>query len=159
MSIRGPEALASLDEAMRDIRREEEDISRRLARSADKLGKIRETEAGLFRQLAQVRLDPAMQSELDGRISGAEAKARDMLKAHSRELGKAEQDVAEIDASLTRLTGERAAALKTLSEQQEAFKALVAQLGPTIAKDPAFAQKKQQAAELADIAADRKSVV
>jgi len=153
MSIRGPEALASLDEAMRDIRREEEDISRRLARSADKLGKIRETEAGLFRQLAQVRLDPAMQSELDGRISSAEAKARDMLKAHSKELGRAEQDVAEIDATLTRLTGERAAALKTLSEQQEAFKALVARLEPTIAQDPAFAEKKKQAQELADIAA------
>ena len=40
MSIRGPEALASLDEAMRDIRREEEDISKRLARSAEKIGKI-----------------------------------------------------------------------------------------------------------------------
>lgn len=61
MSIRGPEALASLDEAMRDIRREEEEITRRLSRSAEKLGKIRENEAELFRQLAQLRLDPAVQ--------------------------------------------------------------------------------------------------
>ena len=112
MSIRGPEALASLDEAMRDIRREEEDITKRLARSAEKVGKIKETEAELFRQLAQLRLDPAVQGELDGRISAAEAKARDMLKMHAKDLGKAEQDIAELDAALARLTAERTEALR-----------------------------------------------
>ena len=84
MSIRGPEALASLEEAMRDIRREEEEITKRLARSAEKLGKIRESEAELFRQLAQLRLDPAMQGELDGRISAAENRARAMLNDSPR---------------------------------------------------------------------------
>ncbi|HTM76046.1 MAG TPA: hypothetical protein VL133_00235, partial [Devosia sp.] len=69
MSIRGPEALASLDEAMRDIRREEDEISKRLARSAERISKIREGEAELFLQLAQLRVDPAVQAELDGRIS------------------------------------------------------------------------------------------
>ena len=71
MSIRGPEALASLDEAMRDIRREEDEISTRLARSAERVAKIRESEAELFRQLAQLRLDPAVQGELDGAISAS----------------------------------------------------------------------------------------
>ena len=86
MSLRGPEALASLDEAMRDIRREEDEISKRLARSGERMSKIRESEAELFRQLAQLRLDPDVQSELDGRISAAEAKARDMLKSHAQDL-------------------------------------------------------------------------
>ena len=152
MSIRGPEALASLDEAMRDIRREEEDISKRLARSAEKVGKIRETEAELFRQLAQLRLDPAVQGELDGRISAAEAKARDMLKAHAKELSKAEGDIAELDATLARLTGERTEALKVFEGHQTELKALAARLGATIAKDPAFAAKRSQASELEAIA-------
>ena len=153
MSIRGPEALGSLDEAMRDIRREEEDISKRLARSAEKLGKIRETEAELFRQLAQVRLDPAMQAELDGRISSAENKARDLLKAHARDLGKAEKDVAELDVALARLTAERGEALKEYEGHQGELKALAARLGPTIARDPEFSAKRQTASELAEIAA------
>ncbi len=152
MSIRGPEALASLDEAMRDIRREEEDISKRLARSAEKVGKIRETEAELFRQLAQLRLDPAVQGELDGRISAAEAKARDMLKAHAKELSKAEGHIAELDATLARLTGERTEALKVFEGHQTELKALAARLGATIAKDPAFAAKRSQASELEAIA-------
>ena len=78
MSIGGPQALASLEEAMRDIRREEDEISRRLARSTEVVAKIKESEAELFRQLAQLRLDPAIQAELDGRISSAESKAREM---------------------------------------------------------------------------------
>ena len=153
MSIRGPEALASLDEAMRDIRREEEDISRRLARSAEKLGKIRESEAELFRQLAQLRLDPAVQGELDGRISSAEAKARDMLRSHAKDLSKAEKDAADVDAALARLTGERNEALKAFEAQQGELKALAAKLGPSIARDPAFAAKRQAATALADVAA------
>lgn len=153
MSIRGPEALASLDEAMRDIRREEEEITRRLARSAEKLGKIRENEAELFRQLAQLRLDPAVQGELDGTISAAESKARDMLKAHAKDLSKAEKDVAGIDAALAKLTADRAETLKAFEGQQAELKALAARLGDSIAKDPQFAAKRSRATELADVAA------
>lgn len=153
MSIRGPEALASLDEAMRDIRREEDDISKRLVRSSEKLGKIRETEAELFRQLAKLRLDPQVQGELDGRISTAEAKARDLLKAHTKDLSKAEKDVGDVDAALAGLTQDRNAALKVFEGHQGELKALAAKLGPSIARNPAFAGKRQAAKELAEIAA------
>lgn len=153
MSIRGPEALASLDEAMRDIRREEDEISKRLARSAERVTKIKETEAELFRQLAQLRLDPAVQGELDGAISQAEAKARDMLKAHAKELSKAEGDVAQRDADLARLSGERTTVLKAFEGHQAELKALATRLGPSIAREPAFAAKRTEATELSDVAA------
>jgi len=153
MSIRGPEALASLDEAMRDIRREEDEISKRLARSGERVGKIRESEAELFRQLAQLRLDPALQQELDGRISQAEAKARDMLKSHASDLSKAEKDLGAIDAQLSALTGERATALSELATRQGELKALATQMQPSIARDPAYAAKRAAAAELDEIAA------
>jgi hypothetical protein len=153
MSIRGPEALASLDEAMRDIRREEDEISKRLARSAERVTKTRESEAELFRQLAQLRLDPALQGELDGAISQAEIKARDMLKEHAQALGRTEKELADIDAGLARLTEERAAALKQLDGHQSELKALANRIGGDVAKDPAFAAKQKEAAELAEIAA------
>ena len=44
MSLTGPEALRSLDEALRDIRREEDEIAKRLARSAELMTKLREQE-------------------------------------------------------------------------------------------------------------------
>ena len=153
MSIRGPQALASLDEAMRDIRREEEEISRRLARSAEKLGKIRENEAQLFRQLAQLRLDPAVQAELQGTISAAETKARAMLKTHASALSMAETSVTDLDARLAQLTAERAEALKQLEAHQDELKALAARLAPTFASDPAHASRREQSAALAEVAA------
>lgn len=153
MSIRGPEALASLDEAMRDIRREEDEISKRLARAAERISKIRESEAELFRQLARLRLDPAVQGELDGAITTAETKARAQIKTHAKELSKAENAIASIDEALNKLTGERADALKQFESHQAQLKALASKLGATIARDPAFAAKRQKASELAEVAA------
>jgi DNA repair exonuclease SbcCD ATPase subunit len=153
MSIRGPQALASLDEAMRDIRREEDEISKRLARSAERVTKIKETEAELFRQLAQLRLEPGVQGELDGVISQAEAKARDILKLHAQQLGQSESQVAEADAALIRLTEQRADALRQYETQQGELKALAGRVGPAIARDPAFVAAREEARELADVAA------
>ncbi|MGV3490602.1 MAG: hypothetical protein ACO1OG_04695, partial [Devosia sp.] len=86
MSLSGPEALRSMDDALRDIRREEDEIAKRLARSAELVTKFKETESELLRQLAQVRLAPASQEALTGRLSQAEMKARDMLNKHGAEL-------------------------------------------------------------------------
>ncbi|KKB13147.1 hypothetical protein VE25_03440 [Devosia geojensis] len=153
MTIRGPEALASLEEALRDIRREEDEISKRLARATDIITKMRETEAELFRKLAQVRLDPSVQRELEGRISQSESKAREMLKSHAEALAGTESELAEIDAEINRLTGDRGEALKDVEAHQGELKALSTRIGGVVAKDPAYAQKRAQADELQAIAA------
>lgn len=152
MSIRGPEALASLEEAMRDIRREEDEISRRLARTAERITKIKESEAELFRQLARLRLDPAMQEELDGRISSAEAKARDMLKNHASDVGKAEKAISAVDDARANLIENRTAALKRLEEHQGMLKRLAERLASKLAADPAFQAKRRETEELDRIA-------
>ena len=61
--------------------------------------------------------------------------------------------MAESDATLSRLTAERAEALKLFEGHQSELKALAAKLGASIAREPAFAAKRAQATELADIAA------
>ena len=100
MSISGPEALGSLDEALRDIRREEDEIAKRLARSNERIAKFRETEAELFRQLAMVRLDPIAQAQLEGHISQAEAAARELMKRHAADLSATETRLTELDAAI-----------------------------------------------------------
>ncbi|ODT76033.1 MAG: hypothetical protein ABS76_32375 [Pelagibacterium sp. SCN 64-44] len=152
MSIRGPQALASLEEAMRDIRREEDELSKRVARSAERIAKIKESEAELFRQLAQLRLDASMQGELDGQISSAEARARDMLKNHAREVSEAEQAMSAVDAARAALVEKRGAALAGLEEQQKKLSELTASLSGTLAADPQFQAKKQETEELDRVA-------
>jgi chromosome segregation ATPase len=152
MSIGGPQALASLEEAMRDIRREEDEISRRVARGAERVNKIKESEAELFQQLARLRLEPAVQSELSGRISGAEARARDMLKTHARDVSAAEQTIREIDAVRAGLVERRAEATARLQRERDALRSLSASVGPKLAADPAFSAKRRQTEELDQIA-------
>jgi hypothetical protein len=153
MTIRGPQALASLEEALRDIRREEDDINRRLARTNERITKIRETEGDLFRKLAKIRLDPAVQAEIEGRMLASEATARDMLKTHSKALTGAERQLAEADQEIARLTDTRTAVLADLEARQGELKAISAKIGAAVSKDPDYAQKRAHADELARIAA------
>jgi hypothetical protein len=152
MSIRGPQALASLEEAMRDIRREEEELSKRVARAAERLGKTREHEAELFRQLARLRLGPDLQAELDGRISSAEAKARDMLKAHSKDVSKAEKAIQALDARRAELAEKRAVALAEAEQRQAQLATLTREQSARLAADPDYVSQRQETEELDRIA-------
>ena len=152
MSIGGPQALASLEEAMSDIRREEDEISRRLARSTEIVAKIKESEAELFRQLAQLRLDPAIQSELDGRISSAESKARESLKSHGKAVDKAQKTIEELEAARASLVERRRNAVADLAEKQKALDALLKQVSTQLETDPAYAEKRAAAQALDEVA-------
>ncbi|MBD8065730.1 hypothetical protein IC608_09605 [Devosia sp. PTR5] len=152
MSIRGPQALESLEEAMRDIRREEDEISRRLARAAERLSKMKETEAELFRQLAQLRLDPSVQAELDGQISAAESRAREVLKTHARDVAAAEKTIKALDAERSALVEQRHGALARQAEQQAALAALASQQAGALAADPVFAAKRRDTENLDAVA-------
>lgn len=154
MSLSGPEALRSLDEALRDIRREEDEIAKRLAHSADLITKMREQEGELLRQLAQVRLDPATQAELAGQISQAERRARDMLKTHGDDLTASEAKLKALDGDIAATTADRTRLQDEATRRNEELKALSDRVRPQLAADPEFAKRLAHAKELADIAAE-----
>src|SRR5690606_31585034 len=128
MSLTGPEALRSLDEALRDIRREEDEIAKRLARAAELVTKIRATEGELFRQLAKVRLDPAVQSDLNGRLTQAELKAREQLEQHGAATAAAEARLRALDTTIAELGSEREARLADVGQRQQEIKTIAARL-------------------------------
>lgn len=153
MSIGGPQALASLEEAMRDIRREEDEISKRLARSAEVVAKIKESEAELFRQLAHLRLDPAIQSELDTRISSAEMRARDSLKTHGKAVEKAQRDIEGLEAARLSLIERRANAVADLATRQKVLDDLLKDVSARLEADPAYIEQRKAADALDEVAA------
>ena len=154
MSLSGPEALRSLDEALRDVRREEDEIAKRLARSAELITKMREQEGELLSSLAQVRLDPAIQAELRGQISAAELRAREMLKTHGEDLSASESQLKALDADITKAIAERTRLQDDATRRNDELKALSDRVRPQLQSDPAFAQKLAAAKELAAIAAE-----
>jgi hypothetical protein len=154
MSLSGPEALRSLDEALRDVRREEDEIAKRLARSAERITRMREQEGELLRQLAQIRLDPATQAELAGQIGAAELKAREMLKAHGEDLSASEGKLKAIDADIAKAIADRTRLQDEATRRNDELKALADRVRPQLQADPAFAKRLAAARELAAIAAE-----
>ncbi|MGN6488460.1 MAG: hypothetical protein ACTHLT_11660 [Devosia sp.] len=154
MTLSGPDALRSLDDALRDIRREEDEIAKRLARSAELVTKFRETQSELFRQLASVRLDPATQKELGDRLSQAELRARDMLDKHGAELEAVEGGLKALDKQIAALATERGGEVKAVAAAEAELKAIADRVSAETARDPVYADKRKAAAELAAVAAE-----
>lgn len=154
MSLSGPEALRSLDEALRDIRREEDEIAKRLARSAELVTKFKETESELLRQLAEVRLDPAVQAALTGRLSQAEVKARELLGKHGAELDAAEGELKGLDKQIAALAKERTEQAAAVEKAQRELKALADKVSVEAVKNPEYAEKRTAAEQLAQVAGE-----
>ncbi len=152
MTISGPDALRSLDEALRDIRREEDDIARRLAHSSELITKIRETENELFRQLAQVRLDSGTQAELGTRLTDAETRARDMLKKHAAELASTEEALKAEDAKIAALTAERAALVTEAGQREAELRAIADRIAGEATRNPDYQKQRALAEELTHVA-------
>lgn len=152
MTLSGPEALRSLEEALRDIRREEDDIARRLGKGAELVTKIRETESELLRQLARVRLSSTTQEEITGRLSDAENRARQMLKKHQSALNAAEAALKAYDADISKLVAERAELVAKAADYEGELKALAEKVAADAAKSPEYAEKRKLAEELRHVA-------
>ncbi len=152
MSISGPQALKSLDDAVRDIRSEEDDISRRLARGAERIAKLRETEAELFRQLAEIRMTPDVRAALSGRLIQAEERAHEMIAAHANALADADAALKKFDTQVADKVRARRKVLDEIDAAQEELRALSDRIGKAIAKDPTYEAKRVEADELDRIA-------
>ncbi len=154
MALSGPQALRSLDEAVRDIRREEDDIGRRLGRSAERIAKIEEAEAELFRQLAELRLTPELRADITGTLSAAEQRAREMLEQHAKKLAELEGALKELDEAVADKALQRHEALEEVDSHQAELKALSARISQAVAQDPEYERKRVAAAELQTVAAE-----
>jgi chromosome segregation ATPase len=152
LTLSGPEALKSLDDALRDIRREEDEIAKRLARSAELVTKFRETESELFRQLAQVRLDPSTQAELTGRLSQAEIKARSLLEKHGTDLSAVEGGLKALDQQIAKLASERGEQTRLIAEAEAEIKEIANRVSAEAMRDPVYAAKREAAERLAAVA-------
>lgn len=152
MALSGPEALRSLDDAIRDIRQEEADASKRVARGAERVTKIRENEAGLFRRLAKVRLEPEVQAEIEGRLLRAEREARKMLEDHAEKVSTAEKDIKVLDKQIADLARVRRDAVAEMDAQQEKLRSLSAEIAKAIASEPEYATQRENADRLSAVA-------
>ena len=128
MALSGPQALKHLDDAIRDVRREENEVSSKLTKSTEIVAKLRENETELFRQLAKLRLSPEVLSQMNGDISAAEKAARGMIEQHQKMLDDTEARITELDKQVAQAAHDRRDALAEVEKQQKALSDLSGQI-------------------------------
>lgn len=146
--LTGPALLGALDDALRDIRREEDEITRRIARTTDRIGKLRETEAAQVRALAEHMLAGDEREGIEARLAGAETRAREMLGAHARAMDALEAELGTHETALARLSAERLEALEAIGRHHGELDALAPAIARALADSPAYAQAQAAQAQL-----------
>jgi DNA-binding transcriptional ArsR family regulator len=141
MSIAGPDALKSIEEALRDIRREETESARRLARSVELTAKLREQEAELFRQLTADEDAGEARGALEAALGETEA----ALAAHEASLAGLDEQVAALDAHVTSSSASRAELLATMAGFDAELHGLAERVRPALQRDASYADAVERA--------------
>src|SRR4051812_31795685 len=107
MTLSGPDALRALDDALRDIRREEDEVAKRAARHAELLIKLRSQEADLYRQLGASRLDPGLRARQASQLAQINAAVESGIARYDAAFADAEAGLQHIEAALARGNADR----------------------------------------------------
>ena len=152
MSLAGPDALRALEEAVRDIRREEDEIAKRSARSAELLIKLRAQEAELYRLLGETRLDADGRQVQARLIADINNRVETTISHYDAGFADAEATVHHAEADLARGNAERSALQAEASRRDEELSSHVAMVRPRLGTDAGYASKLAAARDLAAMA-------
>ena len=152
MSLNGPEVLRAVEEAQRDVRREEDESLRRLARAVELSTKLHAQEGDLYRQLAAARLEAAAHAQMSAIIAEAEERATTTLRQHDAALSEAQAKLARLDAGLAQAGADRAAQQIDAARRAGELAALAAKARPRLGTDPDYAAKQAAAEDIAKLA-------
>lgn len=149
MSLSGPDALRALEEALRDIRREEDEIAKRAARGAEVLLKHYAQEAELYRLLGATRLDTEARQVQTRLIAEVNSKVETAISRYEAGFADAEAAVQHAEADLSRGNAERSALQSEASRYDDELNSHVAVVRPRLVSDAGYAAKLAAARELA----------
>lgn len=147
--LTGPQALAALQDALADIRREETEVTHKLGRRAERTVKIRETRGEMLCQLGRLTLSDADQSALFVRIATAEKATRDALAVHAEALRAGETALSALDAEIVRLAESHAGTLEAIAAQQDQINRLSNKIAASIEARAAYVDQHETAIRLA----------
>jgi hypothetical protein len=152
MTLDGPQVLTALDEALRDIRREEDAILRKLGRGLERQAKAREAEGELLRQLAHGRLAPELEARLGDEVVRAGAAARLAQKERAAAMAAMAAGLKVIELRVAEQLAARATMLAEVAGRQADLRALSPRIAAAVAHNPAYEAQRQAVQQLKDVA-------
>ncbi|MEO8757571.1 MAG: hypothetical protein ABI398_07445 [Devosia sp.] len=152
MSLPGPEVLRALDEAIRDIRREEDEIAKRSSRGAELLIKLHAQQASVYRQLGR-RLEPALRDAQAKSITEVTNTIGSAIARYDAAFADAEARLQQIEAEIARANADRTALQTEAARRDGELNSLTAKARPTLGNNAEYAARLATARELAAMAA------
>jgi hypothetical protein len=152
MTLSGPDALRALDDALRDVRREEDEVAKRAARHAELLIKLRSQEAELYRQLGANRLEPGLRARQAGQLAQINAAVESAIARYDAAFADAEAGLQHIEAALARGNADRSSLQSEATRRDGELTALAAEARPTLGSNADYAGKLATARERSAVA-------
>lgn len=154
MALNGPDALQALDEALRDIHREETDAAHRVSRSAELIARTRAQEAELLLALCRARPEADASDSLARAVEAAEANMQAMLSPHAAGLSDVEVALAAIDDEIAGLVVRRAERQTEAKRHDAALRELAGRIRPQLAARADYALAVEAATTARQVAAE-----
>jgi len=147
MSLNGPDALRSIEEALRDVRRGEDDATRRLARSTELVAKLRAQETSLFRHLGA-----GDQPELGAALANAGKQAERALIEHDTGFAALDAKVGAFDTEIADVATQRAARQLEAEKHDSALRRFADAARPELTSRPDYRDAVERASSTAAVA-------
>jgi chromosome segregation ATPase len=152
MALSGPDALRALDDALRDIRREEDEVAKRAARHVELLVKLRSQEAELYRQLGAARLEPAERARQASQLAQINGAVESTIARYDAAFADAEAGLQHVEAAIARGSADRSLLHSETTRRDGELAALAADARPTLGSNADYAGKLATAREYSAIA-------
>ena len=152
MALSGPDALRALDDALRDIRREEDEVAKRAARHAELLVKLRSQEAELYRQIGAGRLEPGLRAKQASRLAQINGAVQSAIARYDAAFADAEAGLQHIEAAIARGNADRSSLQSEATRHDGELTALAAEARPTLGSNADYAGKLATAREVNAVA-------
>ncbi|MBD8890391.1 hypothetical protein [Roseibium litorale] len=153
--LNGRETLASLDQAMSDLRREETELDTRIERSTRSLADLRSRQNDGYRELARFRLDNDAASGLTSRLDDAAREAKRLMDKRSEDFRTLSEELRTKETALADLRKNRDALAGNREQLASRMDSLMEEVDSLLEADESYltqSRKAEAAAQTADAA-------
>ncbi|MGA9441973.1 MAG: hypothetical protein WBV18_00885 [Methyloceanibacter sp.] len=145
-------ALSSLEQALRGIRRDEDNLAGVLRNASEELAALRTRQADAFRELARLRLDALKQGEIFDQIDNVEAKALELIQQWQKRVDKAMADRKALERQIAKAEDERLVKVDEVDAAIQAIEDLKDAAEAEIEADDDWRTQRENLAKAAAIA-------
>ena len=152
MSHSGRNLLAEIDRALSASRDEFRAIDIELQSASATLGRTRRREAGIYQQLARLRLEDIAAARFVDAVDNADKRAGELLAERDNELAALESDIGDRQRQLADIEAQRQQALAAVADAETALDELLSGVDAALASDDEYLRQTgavQQALETA----------